>query len=99
MSRLELTITGVLLAIICGLSWFSFWQHSHKEASQTQYIGAAASSESHQAYAQGARALAIKVKKEEQHVEAVLEANRTWSEQPVPADVADLLRERATPAE
>lgn len=99
MSRLELTIAGVLLAIICGLSWFSFWQHSRKESAQTQYVGAAASSESHQAYAQGARELVIKVKKEEQHVEAVLEANRTWSEQPVPDDVADLLRERPASSE
>ena len=84
-----LTIAGLTLT---GMYLYS--QHRKIEDLESQATSAQANHRAAEAWRAGNAALTIERKESANEAATVLEEHRVWADEPVPDDVADLLRER-----
>ena len=87
-----------MLAVL-GLSGFAWYQSGTIERAQGQASVATGDARAATTHRDAHQRIATERKTDEAHTEAVLTANPEWSEQPVPSDVADILRDPARSTE
>lgn len=94
----EATLGGILLAIIlilCGRYAYYNWKSESLEAKNDVLTSDASADK---AYVRKYRAVIIERETKDAQVDRALQRNRDWADEPLPDDVADLLRDPAESA-
>lgn len=90
--KLEIGLVVLLLLTIVGLGLWNYHLHNAKEDAQQSFQVANGNAEAHETAAKEFK-IVVQQKEEAQHaLDKAIEANPVWSAEPVPSDVADLLR-------
>lgn len=90
--KLEILLAALLLGAVVFLG-FRVWVASHRaDVAADQYHAAAGDASAATEYIKVYRDVTEQRRKKDAQVESVLGDNRAWADEPVPDDVADLLR-------
>lgn len=90
--KLELLFGGLLLVCVLALGGKAWIDSKRLDAVQESYQAASGDARAATVYVEAYKEVAEQRRKKDAQVESVLESNRVWADEPVPDDVADLLR-------
>lgn len=90
--KLEIILAALLLAAV-GILGFRVWVASHRaDTAQENYQAAAGDARAATEYIKVYKEVAEQRRTKDAEVENALGEHRDWADEPVPVDVADLLR-------
>lgn len=87
----ELIVGGLLLAAVLLLGFTSCTQRRALEAKTEEASVATGDAEAYRTYNKGSKEIAAKKEIADAAMDEALKRNQEWADEPVPADVADLL--------
>lgn len=90
--KIEVILAAILMAAVLILGARAWIDRGKADRAQENYQAAAGDSRAATAYIEAYKEVAQERRTKDAKVETVLQAEREWSDAPVPADVADLLR-------
>ena len=90
--NVQLLFGGLLLAVVLFLGFRAYLADRRATTAQENYQAAAGDAQAATVYVQAHKEVQQQRRVKDEQVEKVLSAHAEWDDQPVPDDVADLLR-------
>lgn len=97
--NVEFFLGAVVIAAVLTLSGYAYYQHRASDRLQEDNQLLSGDAKAAATYAREYKKVVAAETKANEQLDEALEANPEWSEQPVPDDVADLLRAHTDAAE